>query len=163
MSARDFGFLSFVRRFGFALLVVLATYNPTGYSYYHWIANDVTSYFNGDAPASTESQEAPQQQASVEKNFEYLPLKALLGVLLLVGWVICLSSTWVALGPFGMVLALAFFGVLVWMAIDWGWLKDDSKSIAWMIEFVTVGVLATGMSWSFIRLKLSGQYEEADQ
>jgi Family of unknown function (DUF6524) len=128
-----FGFLL---RFLAAFVLVFSTYNPSGYSYYHWVSRNLT---------------------------EPSPLMALAGILLLIGWTIYLRATARSLGVFGLLLAAAFFGTLLWLVIDWGLVRVDSvTAITYIILVIMCGVLAVGMSWSHIRRRMSGQFDVDD-
>lgn len=71
-----------------------------------------------------------------------------------------LRATWMSLGVIGTLLAAAFFGVMIWLLIEWEVLSlENSSVIVWVVEFILAGVLAVGMSWSHIRRKVSGQYD----
>ena len=123
----------FLLRLMAAAVLVFATYNPTTKSYYHWLSEHISN------PT---------------------PLMALAGILLLIGWTIYLRATGRSLGVFGLLLASAFFGVLLWMVIDWGWVKPDSvEALTWIIEAILCGVLAIGISWSHIRRRMTGQID----
>jgi hypothetical protein len=131
MAQRDFDFGSFGLRFLFAFALVFLTYNPTGYSWVDWLQSDIAMVY-----------------------------KAAGGLVLLIGWIMFLRATWNSLGPIGTILAAMFFAVLIWLFIEWGFFSlDDTTGIQWVVEFVVVGVLAVGMSWSHIRRKISGQYD----
>lgn len=122
---------SFLLRFLIALFLVMITYNPSTYSWVHWL--------NSGAP---------------------MVYKVGSGVLLLIGWAMYLRATWMSLGAIGTVLAAAFFGIMIWLLIEWGVLALDNTSVVvWAVEFVLSGVLAAGMSWSHIRRRVSGQYD----
>ncbi len=122
---------SFAWRYGIALVLVFATYNPSGFSWIHWLNSEVA-----------------------------LVYKAAAGVILLVGWVMFLRATWNSLGAFGTILAAAVFAIIIWLLIQWGLLSLNSASIMiWALEFILTGVLAVGMSWSHIRRRISGQYD----
>ena len=126
----DFNFNSFLIRYLFAALLILATFNPSGFSWVHWLSSDSS-----------------------------LVYKVALGVVLVIGWAIYLRATWYSLGPVGTVLAAAFFGVLIWLLIEWGLVSLENTSITiWLVEFVLCGILAIGMSWSHVRRRMSGQY-----
>ena len=57
----------------------------------------------------------------------------------------------------------ALCAALLWMLIDWGWLSsDNTKVLAYAVLFIISLILATGMSWSHIRRRLSGQYDMDD-
>lgn len=131
MATRDFDFASFLLRFVFAFALVFLTYNPSGYSWVGWLQADVATVYKAGA-----------------------------GLVLLIGWVVYLRATWNSLGAIGTMLAAAFFAIMIWLFIEWGFFSlDDTTVIQWVVEFVVVGVLAVGMSWSHIRRKLSGQYD----
>ena len=131
MATRDFNFASFLLRFLFAFILVFITYNPSGYSWVGWLNADVAVVY-----------------------------KAASGIVLLIGWVMYLRATWNSLGASGTILAAAFFGIIIWLFIEWGFFAlDETEVIQWVAEFVLVGVLAIGMSWSHIRRKISGQYD----
>jgi hypothetical protein len=133
MARSSFSWFNFIIRLLFALVLVFASYNPTEYNYYDWAL----------------------------KNYEeFNVLKAFAGVVLLIGWTIFLRATVNSLGFFGIVLALVFFGLLIWLVIDYNLIAADNiTAMTWLIEFVIAGVLATGMSWSHIRRRMSGQLD----
>jgi hypothetical protein len=127
----NFTFASFVLRYAIALVLVFVTYNPSEYSWVQWLYSDVAMVY-----------------------------KVASGIVLLIGWVMFLRATWNSLGAFGTLLAAAFFGVMIWLLIEWGLLALDNTSVmVWVVEFILSGVLAVGMSWSHIRRKMSGQYD----
>jgi len=130
-NKNNFTFLSFLLRFVIALCLVMISYNPSTYSWLHWLNSDVA-----------------------------LVYKVGSGVLLLIGWMMYLRATWMSLGVIGTLLAAAFFGVMIWLLIEWEVLSlENSSVIVWVVEFILAGVLAVGMSWSHIRRKVSGQYD----
>ena len=131
MARRDFTIGSFFVRFAFSLALVFLTFNPSGYSWVGWLDTDVAMVY-----------------------------KAVGGIVLLIGWVMFVRATWNSLGPIGTLLAGAFFAILIWLLVEWGWLAvDDTAVLQWVILFVVAGVLAVGMSWSHVRRRLSGQYD----
>lgn len=136
MSDAGISWGGIVIRFVFALALVFATYNPERYSYVHWAIIDFQSF-----------------SAS----------KAFAGVVLLIGWVIYIRATIHSLGFIGLGLAIAFFTTLLWLIVDWGWVPVDSvKLLSYIVLIMASAILATGMSWSFIRRKMSGQYDIVD-
>ena len=121
----------FAWRIGFAMLLVLATFNPSGHSYFHWVA--------GDFPRVT-------------------PPQAVLGIALLVLWIFLWRSMMQAIGTLGLVLMAAFTAALVWLFVSWGWIDlRNAGAMTWITLVITAIVLAIGMSWSHIRRRLSGQ------
>jgi hypothetical protein len=123
----------FLLRFLAAVILVFATYNPSEYSYYHWVSRNLS---------------------------EPTPLMALAGILLLIGWTIYLRATARSLGIFGLLLAAAFFGAILWLVIDWGLVHVDSvTAITYIILVIMCGILAIGISWSHIRRRMTGQVD----
>jgi hypothetical protein len=123
----------FLLRFCAAIILVFTTYNPSGYSYYHWVSENLSS------PS---------------------PLMALAGIVLLIGWTIYLRATARSLGIFGLLLAAAFFGTILWLVIDWGLVHVDSvTAITYIILVILCGILAIGISWSHIRRRMTGQVD----
>jgi hypothetical protein len=112
---------SFLARFALALLVTGATYNPTRYSYYAWAEST---------------------------GWQWRPLIVFVGVILLIGWVICLKAALRSFGGLGLLLANAFFAAFFWLMADWGWLPvDDVGLISWIGLLTVAAILAVGMSW----------------
>lgn len=122
----------FVRVF-LAIALVLATYNPTGYSFYHWLT-------------------APPAGITA--------IKALLGVFLLIGWVVCLRTAFIALGWLGVLLGIALLGTIAWVFIDMRWIDlAEPSAVAWLALLILGTILGLGLSWSLIRARLTGQVE----
>lgn len=120
-------------RIALASALVLATYNPSGYSFYHWIM-------------------APPPGVTA--------VKALLGVVLLIGWVICLRTAFVALGWLGVALGVALLAALVWVLVDARLIDTHDPSVLTWIALAIVGViLGLGLSWSLIQARWTGQVE----
>jgi hypothetical protein len=131
MAQDNVGFGGFGLRFGAALLLVLLTFNPSGFSYFHWLRDSLS---------------------------DVTPPTVLLGIALLIGWVVFLRATMRSLGVGGVLLALAFFGVLIWSVVWYGWLSlDDPGALSWVALIVIAAILSMGLSWSHIRRRLSGQ------
>jgi len=115
----------FFARFVFALLVVGATYNPTRYSFYAWARST---------------------------GFEWQPPTVFAGVVLLIGWIICVRLTMRSMGGIGLLLANAFLAALYWLVSSWGWLPiDNVAAISWLAMFSVAAILAIGMSWTAYR------------
>lgn len=124
----------FIRIF-IAIILVFTTYNPSGYSYVHWVIN------RGDTS---------------------LPLLVLAGIALIICWVIFLRATLRSLGPLGITLALALCGCLVWLAVDLDWINIESQVFIYITLVIFAIVLGVGMSWSHIRRRMSGQADMDD-
>ncbi|MCK5648975.1 MAG: hypothetical protein KAI22_08860 [Gammaproteobacteria bacterium] len=134
MANNAFNLGSFFVRLFFALILVFITYNPSDYSFYQWMLTGLKTGFE--------------------------PLMAFSGIILLIGWVIYIRATISSLGLIGLILAFAFFGTLLWMVIDWGFVPADSiDAITYIVLSLLSMVLAIGMSWSHIRRRISGQVD----
>lgn len=126
----------FILRFVFALLLVILTYNPSGYSYAHWLQTSFS---------------------------DFTPLLGIAGISLIIGWVVYIRATLRSLGLIGLILATLFFSAILWLLIDWGWLGlNNVTAMSWVILVLLSAVLAVGISWSHIRRKLSGQVDSDD-
>ena len=143
MADKNFSGQNFIIRLVFALALVFLTYNPSGYSFYHWA-----------------------KEALVSDSLSITPPLAMSAIVLLIGWTIYIRATLRSLGAFGLALAFAFFGIIIWWLIDIGWLALDNVSVfSYLALFILSTVLATGMSWSHIRRRISGQadVDEVDE
>jgi hypothetical protein len=140
MAGSRFTWNSFFLRFVFALILVYATYNPTGMSYFHWLKDAIAG-----------------------EGTLFSPPFAMATVVLLIGWTIYLRATFRSLGGLGLGLALAFFAIIIWWLVDIGLIGIDSISVfSYIILFLVSAVLAVGMSWSHIRRRISGQVDMDD-
>lgn len=134
--AREFTLPGIVSRWLFAVVLVFGTYNPTDFSYVSWILSSDTRFG---------------------------PVSALVGIVLLIGWIIFLRATFLSLGWLGIILGAALFGCLVWLLVDIGWLALDSGSaVTWVALLLISLILGIGMSWAHIRRRLSGQVSVDD-
>jgi hypothetical protein len=123
-------------RFLGAFVLVAATYNPEGRSYYHWVVPALPDF---DA------------------------LKAFLGVVLLIGWTVYLRAATRSLGAFGFILAAALFGTLIWLGIEHEVIqKDNPRVITYVSMLALAGILTAGMVWSIVRRQISGQADVDD-
>ena len=136
--AREFTATGFLWRLMFAMILVLATYNPTGFSYFHWL------------------REASGASGLGPEHF-------VVGVLLTIGWAILLVATQRSLGTVGLVLAGALLGGLVWWFTDLGvFAVGTVDALAW-VSLTCLGLLlAVGLSWSHIWRRITGQLEVDD-
>jgi len=124
--------LAILARFVFALLVVFGTYNPEGVSYFHWLRRGGGS----------------------------LPLKAFVGVVLLIAWVLLLKTARSSLGTIGLVLAAAFFGTLTWVVMSFAHLEAHSgRAVTYVVGVALAAVLSIGFGWARTRQKLTGRVE----
>jgi uncharacterized integral membrane protein len=133
MSVQGISWSGVIVRIVLAIVLVLATYNPSGHSFYHWLT---------EPPAGITA------------------IKSLLGVMLLIGWAVSLRTVHVALGSLGVILGIAFLAALAWVFVEQRWLDLDSPTaVAWLALLILGTVLGLGLSWSLIRARLTGQVE----
>ena len=132
----SFSWAGFALRFLFALIIVFATYNPEGLSYYHW---------------------------GIKEFFPLAPLKVLVAIILLIGWVIYIRATMRSLGGVGLILTASLCAATLWLLVDWGWIPGDSvRALSYVALTVITLILSVGMSWSHVRRRISGQYDMDD-
>jgi hypothetical protein len=133
MATPGISWTGVIWRLAFAVTLVLLTFNPTGHSFYHWLTVPMTGM---------------------------TALKAFSGVLLLIGWVFCIRTAFVALGTIGLVLGAALFGTATWMTVEFGWFRLDGLTAMTWVALLILGVLlGLGLSWSLIRARTTGQVE----
>ena len=133
MATSGISWAGVIWRMVFAIALVLLTFNPSGNSFYHWL---------GAPPAGITA------------------VKAFVGVLLLIGWVFCLRTAFVALGRIGLVLGAALFASATWMLVQAGWLSLDGVTTkTWVVLLILGVLLGLGLSWSLIRARTTGQVE----
>lgn len=122
-----------------ALVLVFATYNPEGVSFYHWA---LAPLIDGTTTAGP------------------LSVKFLAGIALVAGWVVFLTATRRSIGIGGSVLVLAISGALVWILLDFGIVSAKSgRGLTYVVLICTALLLAVGMSWSHLSRRLSGQVD----
>jgi len=127
---------SFLSRWMGALFVVMATYNPSGVSYYHWLINMSDTRWS---------------------------LKALVGLIMAIFNMFFLLISLRSMRRGGILSAAIFSMVLVWTLRDQGYLQNLSFW-TWVTGFLalTGSILGLGLSWSHIRGRLSGQADSND-
>ncbi|MFT5710444.1 MAG: hypothetical protein ACI8QT_001139 [Halioglobus sp.] len=134
--ATNFTAGSFFARWIFAAVLSFGTYNPSGYSYMGWLSSD---------------------------TIELGPVPAIIGLVLVIAWIIYLRATFLSMGWLGVCLGAALFGCIVWLFVDLKWLSLDSTSSMGYVALLLLSlILATGMSWSHIRRRLTGQIDVDD-
>jgi Family of unknown function (DUF6524) len=127
----EFRWTGVLWRLAFALALVFVSFNPTGHSYYHWVADGF-----------------PGVQ----------PIEAVAGVGLLILWIFFIRSTLMSLGGLGVVLMLALFAAILWWVVSQGWLDPANQGAMSWVVLALLGVsLGVGMSWAHIRRRVSGQ------
>ena len=142
MSAAEkresFGLHDFGMRLGASLVMVLATWNPGGWSYVDWLAGA----WKADALGA---------------------VHAFIGVLLLIGWVILLRATFNSLGWLGLILGGMLLAAGVWLLYDLGVLRGHTMAVIEWIALVCIAVLlGIGLSWSWLWRRMTGQVDVDD-
>jgi len=126
----------FAFRLLFALILVLVTYNPTSFNYVTWA----------------------MEQYSVN-----LSIVVLNGLILLIGYIIYLRATFRSIGPFGILLASAVLGAIIWVLSDNGLIDPQNNKLMIWVGLICLSILlAIGLSWSHIRRNISGQSDVDD-
>ena len=128
--------MGMILRWLFAFVLLAATYNPTRWNFAAWAAQNYR---------------------------EELPLTALFGILLLIGYIIYLRATLRSIGAFGVLLVLALVGAILWVLYDFGLLSLNNRDMnVWLGIAALSLVLGIGLSWSHVRRALSGQADMDD-
>ena len=126
----------FLVRWAFAFLLVAATFNPSQWNFVVWV----------------------RQYSSQE-----LPLTVLFGLVLLIGYLIYLRATFRSIGAIGMVLIFSVFASFIWVLWDRGIIKFGNSDLnGWMGILGLSFILGIGLSWSFVRRGITGQFDVDD-
>ena len=127
----DLSFSGFLIRAVLSLVLVLLTFNPSGYSYVHMVADGFPSI---------------------------TPVEAVLGILLLIMWIVFLGATLKSIGLVGMVLAFALCAAVIWMIVSWGWVSlENTSALTWIGLVVLALIMAIGMAWAHLYRRWTGQ------
>lgn len=131
-----FSYPGIIVRWLISMFIVFATFNPSGYSYIHWVMGGTGEPWS---------------------------LKILAGLLL--GSIVAtfFLATVRSLGLRGI---LAMSGLLIaatWTMIDFGLLSNLSNGAYLTVALVAVAsILALGVSWSSLTLRVTGQVDSND-
>jgi hypothetical protein len=130
-NVNDLSFSGFLIRAVLSLVLVLLTFNPSGYSYVHMVADGFPSI---------------------------TPVEAVLGILLLIMWIVFLGATLKSIGLVGMVLAFALCAAVIWMIVSWGWVSlENTSALTWIGLVVLALIMAIGMAWAHLYRRWTGQ------
>ena len=122
-------------RFLAALLLVYATFNPEGISFYHWAVAPVVAN-----PGS------------------FGALKFLAGTILFAGWAVYLQATRRSIGWKGALLVLALCAGLTWFLAERHLVNPANGRVITHVGLVVAALILTvGMSWSHVSRRLTGQ------
>ena len=127
----------FAVRWAAAIVLVFGTFNPTGRSYYHWVAADAFGPDPGIGAA-----------------------QMVIGLAILISFAVFLRATWRSIGLAGLLLVFALLGAIVWLFHDWGLLTATAVGPTTYVGLLVIATaLAVGISWSHIRRRLTGQVD----
>jgi hypothetical protein len=131
-----FSYPGIIVRWLMSMFVVFAIFNPSGYSYVHWVLRDA------DQPWS---------------------VKVLAGLLLGSLATTFLLATVRALGFRGIMAASGLLVAATWAMIDLGLLRNLSHSAYLTIALTVIAsILTLGLSWSNLTLRVTGQVDSND-
>ncbi len=120
-----------------ALLLVYATFNPEGHSFFHWAAMPLLL---GEGMATVS------------------PLKVVAGILLLIAWLVFLHATRRSLGILRAVLLLTITGEIVLLVIDRHLVAPNSSRGTTHAALVIVSLALTlGLSWTPVMKWIRGR------
>ena len=132
MAGSSISFGGIVARVVVSIALVLATFNPSGYSLGHWIS-------------------APPVGVTPGKVIAILALA--------IAWIACLRTAFIALGKFGVLAGVALFGAILWLLVDQQWLSLQGQALIWAGLVVIGLIIGIGLSWSLLRASATGQIE----
>lgn len=114
-------------------LLVSATYNPSGYSYYHWVHQGFADHWAS---------------------------KTVVGQIIIVAFIFCGYVSARSLGLLFSIPLMAIIGTGVWLLSDWE-VIDLSQGLqrTLVFESAVILLLGIGLSFSLIRYRLSGQLD----
>ena len=136
MARTDKALTGVSTRIAIAILIVLLTYNPLQWSYFHWVW--------------------PLSWNGVE-------LKVLGGLVLVIAYAVLLRSTFFSIGAVGIGLVAALVGAIVWVLVSYDILNPQQPGFFEWIFLIGIGfILGIGLSWAIIRRRLSGQVSVDD-
>jgi hypothetical protein len=127
-----FTWASFVIRALAVHALVFGTYNPSGYSYFHWLAT---------------------------WEPHYLALKVLVGFSLIALFWIAIAATRFVLGVVGAILLLAIvssFGAMIW---QFGLLPITFWNAQFLLLLAVAAYLSVGVSSAHFKYRLTGQVQ----
>lgn len=131
-----FSYPGIIVRWLISMFIVFATFNPSGYSYIHWV---------------------------MDGTGEPWSLKILAGLLL--GSIVAtfFLATVRSLGLRGILATAGLLIAATWTMIDFGLLSNLSNGAYVTVALVAVAsILALGVSWSNLTLRVTGQVDSND-
>lgn len=133
---RNVGWSMFVTRLLGALFLVFSTYNPSGFSIWHWI------------------------RATWPED--WLLLVPILFAYF-VAYVLTLRVTYRSLRFPGILLTIAMIGAVIWIGVSAGVIPlADGTDFGILVLFMFGGLIAVGLCWSAAYFSLTGQVSTDD-
>jgi len=127
-----FTWASFLIRWLAITALVLATYNPSGYSYLHWL---------------------------IEWQQEQLALKAAVGLIMAGLFWLMLVAAWLVLRLIGVLLLAGIALSLSLTAWQLGLVPPTSASVQFLLLVMLATTLTFAVSYAHIRFRLTGQVQ----
>ena len=140
-NTKDLTWGGIALRFLAALLLVYLTFNPTGFSWFHWTVKPML-----DTPIAALS--------------TLNPLKVLAGIFLAACWWFFLQASQRSLGVVGAFFILALAATFFWALSYWHIFTPGSSTAIAHLTLVTVAlILGLGLSWSSVKRRITGQQD----
>ena len=140
MSDGGIKWLGVLLRFLGAALLVHLTYNPQGWSFFHWAVEPALQRPRPDGYPSA--------------------AMFLSGVLLCIGWAVFVQATRRSLGIKGALLVVALGVGMVWLLVDLGVISTEGSVAVTHIALAVLSLLlGVGLSWSLVSRRLTGQVD----
>ena len=115
-----------------AMLLIFGSYNPSGYSYYHWLQVDFGDW----------------------------AFKLFVGCLLVIGFWYQAGALWRSMRLVGSLALATVLATAAWFLSDLGWIDlSDGTQLTLTVQVGLTILLGTGFCWSHIRYRLSGQVD----
>lgn len=128
---------AFLARFLYPMFVVFATYNTSGYSFYHWVVDPVD---------------------------EDIILKLIAGGMLGFAYYNIGEITALSLQRAGLLMVTIICSAAAWYVIDQEWIKIETREdLINAMQFTLVMIMAIGLSYAHIHYRIGGikQVEDA--
>lgn len=135
-AAARFRIVDFVVRWLFSFSLIVAIYNPTGYSYVGWL---------------------------LVEDSHYVPVKIFVGLTLgLLVWFLYAMAIR-SMKRWGVWLGFLFFTSLTWALENRGWLPHNTDFLFVLVESAAAAWLAAGLSVTPLRQHISGHVHAVDE
>jgi len=128
---RRFDLSAFLIRLFAAQFIVFSTYNPSGFSYYHWVVDTWPR--------------------------DWLLQVPIVPAYVIFYWLL-LRATFKGLRPIGIIITIALMGSILWVLMDMHVVRlTSAEDFGLLVLFMVAGLLAAGVSWMRIWTRVTGQ------